>query len=106
MDDTKKVFFTDKEWQLLLAAEENGVKAISPTLSAEMFNLFLENYSCAKIAEINKGFSETDVLYCRYKYNWDDQRNDYASMLQQQVLQKLQKVKFESLEFLTNMLAV
>lgn len=105
-EDPKKVYFDDREWALLSVVLEKGAKPISPTLAASMFNLFLENYPCTKIAEINKGFTESDVLYCRYRFNWDDQRNQYADTLQQQMLNKLKKIQFESLEFLTNTLSV
>jgi len=106
MDETKKHYFTDQEWTSLEAIADKGVRPIAPTLAADMLNLFMENYSCSEIAKINKGLSEIDVLYCRYKYNWDEQRDKYAKELQEQVVQKLMKMKLESMEFLTNMLSV
>ncbi|MCS7092613.1 MAG: hypothetical protein NZM26_04645 [Patescibacteria group bacterium] len=98
--------WSQREIELLENVKEIGAKPISPTLAAEMYNLFLEGYSCAYIAKMNKGFSEGDILYCRYKYEWDRQRDDYAKQLTAQVQQKLFKQKLESVEYLTNMLAV
>src|ERR1700677_701043 len=107
MDENKKPYFTEEEWKALTEANDNtGTKGVSATLQGEMLNLYLEGYTCDKIAKLNKGYSEIDILMCRYKYNWDRAKNDYADNLQQQILQKLKKVQFESLEFLTNMLSV
>lgn len=105
LDESKKIFFTEKEWATLQTIENIGFKPISPTLSTEMLNLYMENYSCEKIAKVNKGFSETDVLYCRYKYGWDESRNQYAKQLQDMAVQKILKFKLEAIEFLTNMLS-
>jgi len=105
MDESKKQYFTTEEWTSLLTVADKGVKPIAPSLAADMLNLFMENYSCTEIAKLNKGLSELDVLYCRYKYNWDEQRDKYARDLQDQVVGKLKKMKLESMEFLTNMLA-
>jgi hypothetical protein len=106
LDDTKKPNFTEREWTLLSTVADTGVKPISPSLSAEMLNLYMESYSCEQIAHMNKGFAEVDVLYCRYKYDWDGQRDRYAKQLQEQVVQKLAKLKMESMEFLSNMLSI
>jgi hypothetical protein len=98
--------FTERELAILKDADENGAKPISPTLSSQMYALFCEGYDCAQIAKQNSGLSEKDVLYARRKYNWDADRDQYAKALQQQVNEKLIKSKFESVEFLTNILAV
>lgn len=98
--------WTTKEMEALKTVQDNGAKPIAPTLSAQMYNLFIEGYTCADIARLNKGFSEGDILYCRQKYKWDEQRDDYAQQLTRQMQQKLIKQKLESMEYLTNMLSV
>jgi len=98
--------WTSKELEVLKEYEEQGVRPIAASLSSQMFNLFLEGYSCAEIAKINKGISEGDILYSRKKYNWDEERDNYLIQLQNQVTQKILKQKMESVEFLTNALSV
>lgn len=106
MDESKKAFFTEEEWKALEVATETGTRPISKTLQEEMYNLFLEGYDAAKIAKQNKGYSEIDILMTRYRGNWDENKLKYQDDLQEQILQKLKKTQFESLEFLTNMLSV
>ena len=98
--------WTEREMEALKDVGETGAKPIAPTLSAQMYNLFIEGYTCADIAKLNKGFTEGDVLYCRQRYKWDDQRDEYAMHLTRQVQQKMVKQKLETVEYLTNMLSV
>jgi hypothetical protein len=98
--------FTESERNALVKAEEEGVRPISPTLAAGMFQLFLEGYSCAEIAKNNKPFKEGEILFLRKKFNWDSEKNKYVQDLNVQIRDKLMKQKLESLEFLTNMLSV
>lgn len=98
--------WSKRELESLEQTKEIGAKPISPTLAAQMYNLFLEGYTCSDIAKLNKGFTEGDILYCRQKYNWDQQRDEYAQQLTMQVQQKMMKQKLESVEYLTNMLSV
>lgn len=98
--------WSQKELELVKRAETEGSKPISPILSAQFFELFLEGYSCSEIAKKNRGLSEADILICRKKYKWDEEKDKYAYDLTRQVREKLMKQKLESLEFLTNMLAV
>lgn len=97
---------TERERQVYAEVEQRGVRPIASSLSAQMFQLFLEGYSCSEIAKINKGLTEGDIVYCRIKNNWDVERDRYAEDLHKQIREKLLKQKLESLEFLTNMLAV
>lgn len=98
--------WTEKELAELQRVTKDGVKPISPTLGAQMLALFLEGYSCNEIAKQNKPFSEGDILYCRKKFNWDEEKERYAFDLNRQIREKLQKTKLESIEFLTNSLAI
>lgn len=98
--------WTKKEMETLKSVQDNGAKPIAPTLAAQMYSLFLQGYPCSEIARLNKGFSEGDILYCRQKYKWDEQRDEYAQQLTRQMQQNLIKQKLESMEYLTNMLSV
>jgi len=98
--------WTKREMELLNETVSNGIKPIAPTLAAQMYNLFAEGYSCSEIAKQNKGFNEGDILYCRQRFKWDDQRDEYALHLTNLVQQRMLKQKMESVEYLTNMLSV
>jgi hypothetical protein len=87
------------------AAEEKGYLPLAPSLSGQFFNLFMEGYSCADIAKRNHPFKESDVLNVRVKYNWDQEREDYAFQLQSAIKEKLIKTKLEGVQHLTNMLS-
>lgn len=97
--------FSQRELKLLEEVKENGARPISVTLSAEMYHLFLEGYSCAEIAKLNPPLTESDLLYCRMRYKWDDQKDLYALELQRRVKEQFMKTKLESLQFLSNTLA-
>jgi hypothetical protein len=98
--------WTSKELEVLRDYEQKGVRPLAPSLAGQMFNLFLEGYSCADIAKLNKGLTEGDILFARKKYNWDSERDNYMIQIKNQVAQKVLKQKMESVEFLTNMLSV
>lgn len=100
--------FSAKERKILEETEREGAKPISAQLAAQLFTVFLEGYSCAEIADLNKDklLSEGDILYCRKKFNWDKQKYDYTLNLQKQIGEKLLKIKLESIQFLTNLLSV
>ena len=98
--------FTERERGVLEKAEKEGIRPISPTLAAQMFELYLEGYSCEQIAKVNAPIREGEILFLRKKYQWDENKDNYCFNLQSQMRDKLMKQKLESLEFLTNMLAV
>lgn len=54
---------TERERGALAKAEEEGVRPISPTLAALMFELYLEGYSCEQIAKVNAPFKEGEILF-------------------------------------------
>ena len=98
--------WSSREMKELEQVEKEGAKAISPSLAASMFALFLEGYSCAEIVKQNKNFSEGDILYCRKKFKWDEEKDRYAFDLNKQMREKLVKTKLEAIEMLTNTLSV
>lgn len=104
-NDQQASLFSERELELIKHTRETGMKAIAPSLSSQMFQLFLEGYSCAEIAKMNPPFGEGDILICREKFNWDKEKDLYIMELQNRVKDKLLKTKLESLDFLTNTLS-
>lgn len=105
-EQARAAYFTHKERDLLKDAIENGAKPASVTLVNQLYNLFIEGYSCKEIAALNPGLSEKDIIYYRFRNAWDRQREEYSLKLKGQIHEKMIKQKLESVEFLTNMLAV
>lgn len=99
-------FLSEEEYLMYKDALDNGVKSIAPSLQAQMFELFLDGYDCKEISKQNPHFSEKDILYCRIKYKWDNERDLYAFKLRDLVKKRLEQTKLESIEYITNMLAV
>lgn len=98
--------FTKRELELYSKQIESGFKPISPVLAEQMYNLYLEGYSCYEIAKQNKSLSEEDILHCRYKYKWDELKDNYIMDRQKQITERLLKSKMESVEYLVNLLSV
>lgn len=100
--------YTVKELEIIANYEATGIKPLAGTLVAQLYQLFLESYSCAQIAELNKskGLTEADVLYASKKYHWHSNRDRYAFNLQNQIQQKIAKAELEMVEHVTNMLSV
>jgi len=105
-DDTS--LFTPSEKEALAFVEKEGIRGIGATLANEMFNLFLEGYTCSDIAKLNAQLKlrEGDVLYLRKRYRWDHYRDEYIYNLQTQMGPRLAKTKLEALETLMLHLAV
>lgn len=98
--------FSAREKDVLVKTEKDGIIPIAATRAAQMFELFLEGYTCQAIAKINAPFREGDILYLRKRYEWDRNRDEFTYNLQVQMSTKLAKAKLESLEFITNQMAV
>jgi len=99
---------TPKEQESLKKVETTGVIPLSPSVAAQMYQLFLEGYSCEHIAKVNSHLKvrEGDVLYLRKKYKWDQARDEYVYNLQVQMGARLAKMKLEMLEFTMNQMSV
>lgn len=100
--------FSPREQKILEVYERMGVRPLSPVLVSQFYQMFLESYSCAQIAESNrsKGVSEGDILYAAKKFDWHSKRDQYASDLHTQIHQKIAKAELEAIEHITNMLSI
>lgn len=69
-----------------------------------MLNLFVNGSTCLEIQNLNQGITEKDVVYCRVRNRWDEQRDEYVQSLTQKIKIKLLNQKLESLDHVTNVL--
>lgn len=69
-----------------------------------MLNLFVNGSTCLEIQNLNQGITEKDVVYCRVRNRWDEQREEYVQSLTQKIKIKLLNQKLESLDHVTNVL--
>lgn len=98
--------WTKKEIQTLINGASSGYVAISPSLEMQFYELFLAGRSASEISKENPPFLEKDILYLRYKKNWDVRRQEYFKQLVSSVQQNYVKTKLESARFLMDLLAV
>lgn len=103
VDNLLSLGWTQKEIELLNQALEEGVRPIADSLATQFYNLFIEGLTCREIAQRNKPIQERDILYLRWKNQWDQKRMEALNVLIQRVSQKLTKGKLEAADFLTTL---
>lgn len=95
-----------KEIEALKQGLEDGVRPIAPSLADQMYSLFQAGYSAQEIADRNPPFELKDILYLRWKRQWDTRLLEHFSDLMKRVRQKNALVKMESVDYLLNYLSV
>lgn len=99
-------FFDKRELDLLDQAKKNGVMPIAPSRASQMFEIFYEGYGCAEIARLNPPFREGDILFIREKYRWDETKATNYFKLQNQVIDRVAKIKLELIDLIGLQVAV
>jgi hypothetical protein len=84
----------------------NGNRNISPVTQAQFLALFLRGKSCDEICALNPSWPLGAIVKCRIEGDWDQRLADYREQLFTGVREKLQQIELESINFLTDMLAV
>ena len=97
-------YLSSRELELYEDAVNNGARPISASLSKEMLNLFVAGSTCLEIQNLNQGITEKDVVYCRVRNRWDEQREEYVQSWTQKIKLKLLNQKLESLDHVTNII--
>lgn len=98
--------WTKREVRVLLSGQEKGYAAISDSLSEQFYRMFLEGRTPQEICNENPPFLEKDILYLRYRKDWDAKRQEYLKNLVSSVQQRYAQSKLESAKFLMDLLSV
>jgi hypothetical protein len=99
-----QTFLSVPEYNMLMAYIEKGCHPLAPDTAAAMFNLFLNGSDYREIHRLNKAFPYESILWASIKYNWHEQRDEYALNLHQSVAQKVMKAQLETTGFLSDLL--
>lgn len=94
------------EYNMLVAYMDAGKHQLSPDTAAKLFELYLNGSNCGEIHRLNKAFPYESILWARVKFDWDQRKDEYATVLTTQVAQKVIKASLETTSLLTDMLAV
>lgn len=104
-----KALLNPKELEALNRVIANPANRLSPATAARFFNLFLQGYSCEKIAEQNRGMGSLAlglVVRARIEFDWDLQRDEHSRELMAQVRLGAMQAVQESVRFSADGMAV
>jgi hypothetical protein len=99
--------FTDKELKALNDYLVSGkAKNLAPDAAANFLVLYLEGRSIADIHKTFPQWPKGALLYARYFYKWDEQRQEYFMELASKVRDRLIKCRADTANMLMDKLAV
>lgn len=104
--DLMSLGWSKSEIDTLQMALNEGVRPISASLASQMYNLFEAGYSAQEIADRNPPFELKDVLYVRWKRQWDTKVLEKMNSLLQRVHHKSKMVRLQAVEYLFNHMEV
>jgi hypothetical protein len=70
------------------------------------YSLFLQGKSCAKIVELNPGFTLGQVVRCRIEGDWDARAEEHLRRLQEQTSRTMVQIQLEALNHIATSFAV
>ena len=98
-----------KEREALKRVGTNPANKLAPATAAEFFALFLQGYSCEKIAEQNPNFGSLGlglIVRARIEHNWDLERDKHIQDLMVGAKQALEKSTLDAIQFTSDGMAV
>lgn len=96
---------SDEENGLIKKYLESGGKRLSTETAASFFSMYLNGYDIKEIHRLNKAFPYEAILIARVSNDWDKEKDDYLSKLQENIKEKLLKSQLESINFLSDLLS-
>jgi len=79
---------------------------LSPSLSAQLFELFLTGKSCEEIRRLNPAIGLGQIVAARLKGEWDLRRDEYANSLLDKTMDRVKQSTLESALLVCDMLSV
>lgn len=92
--------------QELKKTKKRELAPLSPSLEADLYEVFLLGCSCEDIAKNNPGISHGQVLEARLDHDWDARRSRYIDDLLDNAKPRMQQTQLEAIEFLRTQLGV
>lgn len=84
---------------------QKGLPSIAPATQAQFLALFLRGKGCEEIHSLNSSFPLGAIVKARVDGDWDRRLEDYRETLLTGVQEKITQIEFESIGFLTDLLA-
>jgi polyhydroxyalkanoate synthesis regulator phasin len=78
---------------------------ISPSKSAEMYELYQNGTDCEGIRKLNPGFGLGQIVHARVRDGWDVKKEEYQHRLLETAGPRVMQAQVESTQFLADMLA-
>lgn len=79
---------------------------LSPSLQMQLFELYLNGYSCEQIASLNRGIRLGAIVRAFKEGDWMNKRGAYINHLLENVKDRVQQVQCEAVVFASDLLAV
>jgi hypothetical protein len=79
--------------------------ALSPSLVAQLFELYLNGSSCDEIARLNPGVPLGAIVAARLYHRWDERKEQHINHLLDTVRERVQQVQMEAVHFVSDQLA-
>lgn len=93
------------EYNVLKDYIESGKLELSIDLIGKFFNLYLNGSDTKEIYRLNPTIPYEAIIWARFKYNWDRQKEEYIFNLQVAVRDKVLKAQLDTTELMTDILA-
>jgi hypothetical protein len=98
--------YTEEEIRALERHRKKNGAPIATSTAIDFFSLYLEGYTIKQIHERHSAWPLGALVDARVRYKWDDKKKAYLEELETQVMDRMSKIKLESLNFLADMAAV
>lgn len=96
---------SEEEYESVKKYLESGGKRLSTETATSFFSMYLNGYDTKEIFRLNKAFPYESILIAKVTGNWDKEKEDYLSKLQENIKEKLIKAQLESINFLSDLLS-
>jgi hypothetical protein len=106
LTEVPEALLTERERSALAEHARRGAPAMSPATAANFFALFVEGYTLDQMLEANRAWGLGVLVDARIRYRWDERREAYVEDVHKQAVERLAKLRAESINHLANLAAV
>jgi hypothetical protein len=100
------LYLTNEEKGSLTVYVEAGGMPIAPNTASGLYELFLNGSTTMDIWKMNKNIPYGAIVDARIRFNWDEQKDLYASELHSKIRDKVVKAQLEMTSLLSDVMAV
>lgn len=97
---------SDSERIALNDFQDSKTNPLGPDKNAKLYSLYLNGNTCDDIQRLNPGLTLGQIVHARVIGDWDIRREKYQESLLQKTEERHRQVALESINFLSDLLAV